>query len=222
VVPFDPRSEKYRNCHVFYERIIDVFVLRIRTGVSIDGYDFYSHVDCGETMPAILSDSITEAVMKTYPDYTDREKIHQQIENAYFDTRRYFAFTNPPSRESVRAAFIEEHSTTKPPGKLLALLHPSELPDLDFLNFGKEKWNHPGKPQEIRTESFIDLYEQAINSAVPVVRAVADAFDGSISCEEAAATVGNENLSDGESKKAIRKLKYVKPLPLQEIMHEIY
>ena len=222
VTPFDPRSEKYRNCHVFYERIIDVFVLRIRTGVSVEGYDFYSHVDCGETMPAILSDSITEAVMKTYPDYTDRERIHRQIENAYYDTRRYFLFTNPPSRESVLAAYLEEHSAAKPPGKLPALLHPTKLPDLDFLNFSKQQWNHPGKPQEARTESFFDLYEQAIDAAVPVVQAVADAFSGSISCEDAAAIVGNENLSDGESKKAIRKLKFIKPLPLQEVLRKIY
>ena len=152
-------------------------------------------------MPVILADSITEAVMKTYPDYTDSDKVRQRIENAYHDTRRYFSFTNPPARESVRAAYLEEHSPAKPPGRLLALLHPTELPDLDFLNFEKNKWNHP---------------------AVPVVRAVADAFDGSISCEDAAAIVGDENLSDGELKKGLRKLKYVKPLPLQEVLHKIY
>lgn len=222
VVPFDPRSERYRNCHIFYERIIDVFVLRVRTGLSVEGYDFYSHVDCGETIPGILADSMTEAVMKTYPDYTDGEKIRRRIENAYHDTRRYFAFSNPPSRESVKAAYMEEHSPAKPPGRLLALLHPAELPDLDFLNFNKSIWNHPGKPSEARYESFFDLYEQAIAAAVPVVEAVAAAFDGSISCEDAAAAVGNENLSDGEVHKTVRKLKNVKPLPLQEVLREIY
>lgn len=222
VAPFDPRSEKYRNCHIFYERIIDVFVLRIRTGASVDNYDFFSHVDCGETIPDILADAVTDAIMKTYPDYTDREKNRQRVENAYLDTRRYFSFSNPPSRESVRAAYMEEHSAAKPPGRLLALLHPTELPDMDFLNFEKKEWNHPGKPEEKRRESFFDLYDQAIAAAVPVVTAVRDAFSGSIPCEEAAAIIGNENLSDGESKKAVRKLKYVKPLPLQEVLREIY
>lgn len=222
VVPFDPRSERFRNCHIFYERIIDVFVLRVRTGTSIDGYDFFSHADCGESMPEILADSLTAAVTKTYPDYDDRKKNRQRFENAYHDTRRYFAFSNPPSRESVQAAYMEEHSHARPPGRLLALLHPNELPDMDYLNLEKKRWNHPGKPEEERRESFFDLYDSALDAAVPVVQAVRDGFDGSISCEEVAEMVGNENLSDGETKKGIRKLKYVKPLPLQEVLREIY
>jgi len=222
VAPFDPRSEKYRNCHVFFERIIDVFVLRIRTGVSIESYDFLSHMDCGETMPQILSDAATEAVVRTYPEYSDKDKVRRQVENAYFDTRRYFARTNPPVRESIRKEYMKEHGTSKPSGRLLALLHPTGLPKLDYLNIERREWNNPGDQSEKHTESFLDLYERAIETAVPVVKAVADGFSDIVTCEEVAEIVGNENLSDGRQKKAVRKLKYVNPLPLQDVMRKIY
>ena len=222
VTPLDPQSEEYRNCHVFYERIIDVFVLRMRAGIFIDGYDFLAHVDCGDQMPAVLSDSITDAVIKTYPDYTDSDNVRRRVENAYQDTRGYFAYTNPPDRERVRADYRKNREKSKPPGKLLALLHPGKLPDIDYLNLARKEWNHPGNPRDLHSDSFFDLYEQAVEQAVPVVHAVAGVFEGTISCDEAAGIIGNENLSDGQPKKIPKKLKYVRPLPLQEVMREIY
>jgi len=222
VVPFDPASETYRNCHAFYERIIDVFVLKIRKGTSINDYDFFSHADLGESMPGILLDSTEEAVVRTYPEYSGSDDLRRRIGNAYHDTRRYLAFTNPPDRESVRAAYLKEHPATKPPGRLLALLHPTELPDLDYLNMERREWNHPGNPLDRRTGSFLDLYERAVDTALPVVRSVAAAFRGDITTAEVAEAVGNGNLSDGEAKKTSKKLKYVKPLPLQEVLEAIY
>jgi len=222
VVPFDPRSERYRNCHVFFERIIDVFVLKIRTGQSIESYDFFSHADCGETIPHVLSDSIAGSLVGTYPEYSDREKVRPRVENAYQDTRRYFSRTNPPVREQIREAYAGEHGSAKPPGRFLALLHPTALPELDYLNFEQREWNHPGDPEERHTDSFFDLYEKAIEAAVPVVRAVAGGLEGRMSPEQVADAIGNENLSDGRRKKPARKLKYVKPLPLHEVLHTIY
>lgn len=221
VTPSDPQSERYRNCHAFFERILDVLVLRMRTGISIEGYDFLSHADCGESMPEILTDSLTGALVKTYPDYSDREKVRRQVENAYLDTRRYFSFTNPPHREEVRANYIRDHGNTNPPGRFLALLHPEKLPELDYLNLNHREWNNPGDPEERHTESFFDLYEAAVETAVPIVRAVADGFRGTAT-EDVAKLVGNENLSDGRQKKLMRKLKNVNPLPLQEVLHAIY
>jgi hypothetical protein len=222
VVPYDPRSEKFKHCHVFYERILDVFVLRIRTGNSIEGYDFFSHVYCGEMMPEFLAEPITDALAEAYPDYTNRKKILKQTENAYIDTMRYFARTNPPNRERVRKEYIEEYGTSRPPGRLLALLHPEKLPELDYLNVQHREWNDPGDPENKRTGSFLDLYEKAIETAAPVVRAVARGFGGEISPDEVSRILGNENLSDGRPRKAIRKLKHVSPLPLQDVLASIY
>ena len=188
----------------------------------IIGYDFLSHVDCGEEMPAVLSDAVSEAIVATFPMYSSKRKVQDRIENAYHDTRNFYIFTNPADRQKLKAAYRREHGHPKPPRRLLALFHPERLPDLDYLNGARAEWNHPGIAEEIHSESFFDLYDQAVESAAPVARAVSNAFDGTITLEELEAAVGNQNLSDGKGKKAGRKLSLVKPLPLQEVLRTFY
>lgn len=217
-----PESDQYYNCHAFFERIIDVFVLKAYGGSGIIGYDFFSHVDCGEEMPAVLSDAVSEAIVDTFPMYSSRPKVQVRIENAYHDTRNFYIFTNPADRGNLRTAYRREHDRSKAPRRLLALFHPDKLPDLDYLNGARGEWNHPGIAEETHNESLFDLFDRAVESAVPVVRAVANAFDDSITPGELEAAVGNQNLSDGRDKKAMRKLGLVKPLPLQEVLRTFY
>ena len=217
-----PESEQYSNCHAFYERIIDVFVLKMRSGENIDRYDFFSHVDCGEEMPADLSVAISQAIVATYPEYANPEKVKRRIENAYTDTRNFYVFTNPLGGHSRRTAYEQDHGLPATPTRLLALFHPTRLPELDYLNGAHEEWNHPSIAEERHTESFFDLYEQALSAAATSIRAVADRFDDRISDEELEDTIGNENLSDGRKKKLRRKLDIVRPLPLQEVLRSIY
>jgi hypothetical protein len=222
VTPDHPESDQYYNCHAFLERIIDVFVLRSRTGESINGYDFLSRFDCGENLPEFLETALSTAIVETFPIYTSVEKVQRRMRNAYLDTRGFYTFTNPAGRENLHAAFRHGKGHQKPPRRLLALFHPDRLPDLDYLNAAREEWNHPGIADEMHTESFIDLYEQAVEAAVPVVQGVAKALNNEISGEDLEKIVGNENLSDGRTKKARRKLELVKPLPLQEVLRTIY
>jgi hypothetical protein len=222
VTPRNPESEQYSNCHAFYERIIDVFVLRVRAGESIDRYDFFPNVDCGEDMPPDLSAAISEAIVSTYPEYSSIEKVKRRIENAYFDTRNFYVFTNPLDGHARRIAYEREHGLAGTPTRLLALFHPTSLPELDYLNGARGDWNHPGIAEEKHTESFFDLYEAALNTAAEAIRAVADALEGRITDEQLEATVGNENLSDGRKKKIRRKLEIVRPLPLQDVLRSVY
>ncbi len=221
VSPRNPGSEQYSNCHAFYERIIDVFVLRVRGDTAITQYDFFSHFDCGDTLPPDLSGAITEAIVSTFPEYSNAQKVSRRIENAYFDTRNFYMFTNPPDGQNRRAAHEMEQGQGKTPSRLLALFHPVGLPDLDYLNAARAGWNHPGIAEEMHTESFFDLYDRALATAAQTIRAVADAFDDRITGDELEAVVGNENLSDGRKKKARRKLEIVRPLPLQDVLRTV-
>jgi hypothetical protein len=222
VSPRHPESDQYYNCHAFFERIIDVFVLRIRGGKSIDGYDFFSMVDCGPEMPLELADSLSKGIVAAFPEYTSAQKVRRRLENAYFDTRNFYIFTNPADLANLYSAFIHEKGRGKTPRRLLALFHPRKLPDLDYLNGARAAWNHPGMADDVHHETFFELYDRAVEVAVPVVRAVKDAFDGNLSGIELEAVVGNENLSDGRPKKVRRRLELVRPLPLQEVLRTFY
>ena len=222
VVPDRPDSGQYYHCHAFLERIIDVFVLRIRTRKSVSDYDFFSRVDCGEKLPEELTDGVADGIVNTYEKMYDRRKVQRQINNAYVDTRNFYIFTNPPDRYNLFKAYRRDRERSGPSKRSVALFHPGKLPDLDYLNFSNQEWNHPGKIEELHTESFFDLYKQALEIAIPAVVAVKDAFTGAINLDELEHQVGNQNLSDGKDKKLRRKLELVKPLPLAEVLHSVY
>ena len=75
VVPDRPDSEQYYHCHAFLERIIDVFVLRIRKRQTISDYDFFSHVDCGEPMPKEITEAISFGIVRTFTRLYDEGKV---------------------------------------------------------------------------------------------------------------------------------------------------
>ena len=222
VVPDRPDSEQYYHCHAFLERIIDVFVLRIRRRQSISDYDFFSHVDCGETMSKVIIDAVAFGIVRTFAKLYDEEKVLRQINNAYQDTRNFYVFTNPPDREHLFKAYQRDHGSSGPSKRSVALFHPVKLPELDYLNFSHAEWNHPGNMAESHDESFLDLYEKAIGVAVSGVQAVKSAFEGTIGLNELEQRIGNQNLSDGRDKKQRRRLEMVKPLPLAEVLHSVY
>ena len=222
VMPDRPDSQQYYHCHAFLERIIDVFVLRIRTRQSIGSYDFLSHVDCGEAIPVDLVTAVARGIVETYERMYTIEDVSERVRNAYQDTRGFYIFTNPPDREHLYRAYKRDHGRSGTSKRTVALFHPERLPDLDYLNFARKEWNHPGSLEEIHDESFIDLYDKAVTLAIPVVTAVQDAFNGVIELDDLEVRVGNQNLSDGRDKKLRRRLELVKPLPLAEVLHSVY
>ena len=84
------------------------------------------------------------------------------------------------------------------------------------------EWNHPGDLDEKHVESFFDLYEEALEATIKVVNVVGEALDGEGDLGILEDLVGNQNLSDGRRNKARRKLQFVKPLPLPEVLEAIY
>jgi hypothetical protein len=217
-----PESIRYTNCHAFLERIIDVFLLKMRHGTHISDYDFLSRIDLGESPPADLVSSMVAAIESTYPEYRDHDTIAERVTNAYFDTMNFYRYTNPPARANLFEAWKRDKGGIDPTRRFLALFHPDGLPELDYLNIKRASWNDPGDSDETRDDSFLELYEQAIDDAAKPVRIVANALLGIASAKSAGLAIGNENLSDEKSRKTRRDLRYVSPLPLDEVLSSLY
>lgn len=222
VEPGNNGSERYAYCHPFLERIIDVFVLKLRKDISIVNYDFFSLVDCGEDPPSFIVSDLSYAVAGTYPEYSDDDTTRARITSAYQDTRSFYGFTNPPDYENLIRIVRDGRRSPQARMRLIALFHPQGLPDLDYLNGARVPWNHPGDPEETHTESFMDLYEQAVGAAAPVLQTVAEVCDDGADSAKVEEVVGNENLSDGRPQRRRRSLQYVNPLPLDEVIGSIH
>ncbi len=215
-------SFRYHRCHPFFERIIDKLVLEERTSQRIENYDFFSCFDCGESIPESIRDITAASIERTFPEYRGEDHNIARVENAYHDTRRFYIFTNPTERRNLHAAYEHDDGGSDPLNRLLALFHPPSLPDMDYLNLQRNEWNHPGDETEVHRESFYDLYDSAIEDSIPPIRALIDVLAGDASEDRIETTLGNENLSDGRSKKKRRSLDLVDPLPLDRILDSFY
>lgn len=219
--PGNAKSEQYRHCHAFFERILDVFILKYRSNTSVGDYDFLSRVDCGDSMPDDLAATIEAGISASFPEYDNRKKNLKRIRNAYFDTRGIYIFTNPTEPDNLRKA-IHQHGRRRASRRTISIFHPTRLPELDYMNMGHSEWNHPGRREEVHTESFFDLYEQSLEDAGSMVKATRDAFEGIITLDVLEETIGNQNLSDGKTKKIARNLELVKPHPLIDVLDVLY
>ncbi len=221
-----PDSIRYHNLHAFFERIIDVVMFKRRTGRDIGEYDFFSRVDCGKEMPASLLDAVTEALQATYPEYRGRRDTRARVRNAYRDTIRFYRLTNPLGGDRLRRAYERDgghrNGERDPTRRFLALFHPRRMRRLDYLNENGDRWNYPDDPAECRTSSFVELFDIAVGEAQAPLRCVARVLRGEAAAETAEAVVGNGNLSDGRTRSTRRRLDYVNPLPLDEVLADVY
>lgn len=218
----DPESVRYTNCHPFLERIIDVLLLHLRRNTRISDYDFLSRVDLGDELPGPLREAVVQALEHTFREYEGQDDLALRVRNAYADTIGFYRFTNPPAREHLAYAVERDGGGADPTRRLLALFHPDGLPELDYLNGARKAWNHPGDSKEIHHESFVDLFEAAIERTTAPLESALAALRGEGTMNGVERAVGNENLSDGKPRKAKRRLTNVSPLPLDEVLATLY
>lgn len=224
VEPRDPSTDRYYLCHAFFERIIDTAMLERRRGLEIGSYDFLRLVQCGREMPDRLAGLVAGALCDTFPKLrSDTLLTLTKVRNAYRDTIGFYGYTNPPDRRTRELARELDLSDGARRRRRLALFHPYALPDgIDFLNDAHREWVHPSFRELRSTESFEELYDRAVEEAVPVLRVAAEALSGAASAEAVEEAVGNRNLNDGRSTGVPAPSRYSDPLPLPELLESMY
>ena len=222
VDPKRPETRKYSLCHAFYERILDVFILRDRRNRDIASCDFYSLVDCGPELPQAITGVFLRALSSAFPQVKNIPLNGKKLQNAYLDALNFYRYTNPSAAGNRAIARLLDLSDSSG-RRRLALFHPPAVPSgIDFLNERHREWIHPSFADIRSTLSFNDLYSIALDKSVPVLRAVADAFTGGTDPRELEAVVGNENLNDGISTGTPAPSFYSDPLPFPELLESYY
>ena len=223
-----PQSARNHLSHAFFERIVDVVMLKSRRNRSIAYYDFLGNVDCGDSFPAEIGLDVARALVEVFPEKeADYRSLKEPIANAYRDTRFVYTLTNPPDRGNdsepgnIHKAYMMEKNG-EVGRRFLALFHPHDIPDLDFLNQSHTPWVHPCYKHIKSSASFLDMYEEALDKAVEVVRVVADALDRKESVERVELVIGNQNLDDGTNARKLCAKRYCSPLPFADMIDGVY
>ncbi len=227
-------TRKYALTHAFLERILDVELLRLRSGIGVEEYAFAPHLEAlGGRMPAVIRDALAYALARTYPrvdETRDPAAVIRRLENAWSDTLSFYGATDPPQLAARLRAHRQEMSG-EDALRRLAIFHPLPLPDgrrfadlvpgLDPMNLRRKTWTDPCDPGPMTDAAFPELYETALDSAVSVLREVSRVLRGDAPPEAVEAAAGNTNLADGKTEQPCRP-SASDPMPLPELLQELF
>ncbi len=171
VDPGKPETKRHFMCHAFFERIIDVLLLKEKLNIDIQKFDFFSQIYCGDSFPEHEKKIFFRALRHTFPETVSKDDI-VRIENAYRDSMRYYDIANPIfpklKMELERYEFDREVKLRR-----LALLHPTDLDEkIDFLNTNHTTWSHPCDNHDTSNKSFLELYNIAIKDSYNVLKLI--------------------------------------------------
>jgi hypothetical protein len=215
-----------REFHGFFERIIDVLMLKELRGTHISSWNQNEVLAAiCENPPLGLKELIARALAKAFPDKLNKDsKISRRIDNTFADCAGFYAMTSP----AVTALAVWAGNELVSFGlRSLVYVFPENLPaEIDFLNLDRALWYYPytppGMPRKADTRSFPQIYadalEAGINALSPCIFQYLDT--GIFPIAEAARSIGNLGLSiqDEEGKPCAPNLQ--DPFPLGDVLRQ--
>jgi hypothetical protein len=214
---------RFVSLHAFFERIIDVLMLKFLRGTEITSWDQEGLLaETCENPPLGLKELLAGALIAAFPERAGKdEKLRLRIENAFLDCAGFYRLTSPASSlsESRDDAFsLRKHH--------LVYLYPLELPGgIDFLNLGKQPWYSPAGGKREDRRSFPEIYAGAVAAAAGSFTGINNRYraEGVFPFDEAAANAIGETIGNGglnivdENGKPCAPCR-ADPLPLEEIL----
>ena len=169
----DPGSQRYRRCHAFLERLLDVAALRALRAQELHQFDFFSQVYCGENLPYPALKMLVKAVDAVYPSASYKSRNRRRMENAYGDAIRFYTLTDHRN-PMLRRRALELDRREGDHHRRGAVFHFADAgQELDPANLRRRPWPHPCCP-EVRSEaSFLDLMAAARRELAPRLRRLA-------------------------------------------------
>jgi hypothetical protein len=232
-----------RAFHPFFERILDVLMLKELRGKDAASWDQEALLaGICENPPPGLKQLLARALAAGFPDRAGKdEKLRQRIDNTFIDAAHFYRLSAPAKTGlSPAAARIEP--------EFLAYIFPEQVPgDIDFLNLEHRAWHYPrraelardplppGLPEAASPEiqsgpprsgqdrrSFPEIYSAALAAAIDsLAPAIIRYLDtGIFPIMEAARGIGNGSLSiqDDEGKPCAPN--FGEALPLEKTLRQ--
>ena len=218
--PSKSKALRFFSLHAFFERIIDVLMLKQLRGMEISSWDQKGLLaETCENPPIGLKVLLGSALILTFPERAGKdEKLSRRIENTFLDCAAFYYLTapdnttrqNPSAASSVR----REH---------LSYIFPEDLPaQIDFLNLEHRPWYYPSGEEKADTRSFPEIYAGAVHAAADTLAGVIGRYleDGSFPIKEAAQAIGNGGLSIVDEAGLPCAPVRTDPLPLSAVLEQ--
>ncbi|MDR0400195.1 MAG: hypothetical protein LBH51_04560 [Treponema sp.] len=206
--------------HAFFERIIDVLMLKELRGEEAASWDQEAILAriC-EAPPLGLKELVARALVLAFPERAGGDgKLMARIDNTFADCARFYRLTSP-RRSALKGEVLPEDGAAV--RRVLEYLYPEDLEeDLDFLNLGREPWFYPAGDGGEDRRSFPDLYAGAVDQAAAAIAPVIARYleRGIFPIREAAQAIGNGGLSIQDREGRPCAPTRSSPLPLDRVL----
>ncbi|MCL1993148.1 MAG: zinc dependent phospholipase C family protein [Spirochaetes bacterium] len=210
-----------KKYHAFFERIIDVFMLKKLELQEVQSWDQEGILgEVCENPPAGLKELLVETMARAFPEKVNADpKLLRRIENAFADAARFYRMSAPAKTTAKQTNALSTRA--------LMYVFPENLPgDIDFLNQQKTPWRYPYLPPALDQapkddcRSFMEIYNEALEAAINILApCISEYFQsGKFPVTETAGKLGNTSLSiqDEHGKPCQSNLHGF--LPLEEVL----
>ncbi len=224
--PDDPDSERYRGCHAFLERLLDMEFLEELKGISTGNFDFELAfpLEARLSGPAKRSDEdmrdlLAAGIETAYPRAASADfLLSRRIENALADARYFLRITNPVRTRGLGAdgfAYLDDRAGPKS----VSVVYPDSFPaGIDVMNHEHHEWQHPSGDGRKSTAGAMDLFEAGVRDAAASVSALLACVESGRISADLAKTIGNGSLSIADPSGLAMAPAVSSPLPLHEIL----
>ncbi len=228
-----PQAERFRGCHPFLERLLDLALLHELRGLGpadfdleallpLDGRARGAEARTEESVVALL----TQGLATAYPKAAGTDfLLARRLENALSDARYFFRATNPARTAGARADYFAYLDDRAGP-RSIALVYPEALPSgIDILNRRRRAWRHPADDGRFSDEDFFALYLRGVAESARVLERMLRLWREPPEADEPcglAGLVGNGGLSITNEAGIPVSPQVAEPLPLAGLMDEEY
>jgi hypothetical protein len=226
--PEEAESDRYRGCHPFLERLLDMEFLAELKGLAPAAYDFEALFPlesrsggsgAAKRNEEDIRDLLASGLEAGYPRAAASDfLLARRIENAFADTRYFLRATNPAKTKGAMAdsfAYLDDRVGPKS----VAIVYPDEFPEnLDVMNHEHRTWFHPSGDGRSSTEGAMDLFSKGVSDATASIKAVLASLEAGRVLPTLASTIGNGSLSIAGLDGIAVAPKISDPLPLHEVL----
>ncbi|HUX39308.1 MAG TPA: zinc dependent phospholipase C family protein [Rectinemataceae bacterium] len=229
--PLIPESARFRSCHPFLERLLDIHILGALRGLPIGTCDLEALLPLGgregregsdgHPFEAALFRLLAKGLRAAFPGAAGADfLIERRIQNAMVDAKYFLRVTNPALTSAGNQSLLPWFDDLSG-WRSMALIYPESLPaDLDVANEARKSWEHPAGDGRSSTSSHRELFDEAVAAAASALALVAVAIRAGGMEAGFATAIGNGGLSvtDGDGIPVPPRVS--RPLPLKELMEE--
>jgi hypothetical protein len=188
------RTIKNSVNHRRLETAIDVLMLNLMSSEKPADYKLWQLIRVESDPAHTVAERISECIQETYDIPVSPRDVYKAMMYMIRVTRVI------QSRNGRRKRFMEliENLTI---GEHLfsSIVHMQEVTDgVDYMNMEKSPWMSPNIEEE-KTDSFLELYHEAVEDAVQMMETLWRYIQGEVSQSKLAAVLGDRSLHTGQA-----------------------